>query len=59
VAKVGTSKVGSTVSQLGCGTYVACHGSPLKKKEKKKNMSPFVRQFAATGCGFLTILQKV
>jgi hypothetical protein len=36
VAKVGTSKAGGTISQLGCGTSVACHGRPLKKKKKKK-----------------------
>jgi hypothetical protein len=33
VAKVGTSKAGGTVSQLGCDTSVACHGRPLKKKK--------------------------
>jgi hypothetical protein len=34
VAKVGTSKVGGTVSRLGCGTSVACHGQPIKEEEE-------------------------
>jgi hypothetical protein len=33
VVKVGTSKAGSTISQLGCGTSVACHGKPIKEEE--------------------------
>jgi hypothetical protein len=33
VAKVGTSKAGGTISQLGCGTSVVCHGRPLKEEE--------------------------
>jgi hypothetical protein len=36
VAKVGTSKAGSTISQLGCGTSVACHGKPIKEKEEEE-----------------------
>jgi hypothetical protein len=34
VAKVVTSRAGGTISQVGCGTSVACHGRPLKKKKK-------------------------
>jgi hypothetical protein len=34
VAKVGTSKAGSTISQIGCGTSVACHGKPIKEEEE-------------------------
>jgi hypothetical protein len=37
VAKVGTSKAGGTISQLGCGTSVACHGRPLKKNNNNNN----------------------
>jgi hypothetical protein len=36
VAKVGTSKAGSTISQLGCGTSVACHGKPIKEEEEEE-----------------------
>jgi hypothetical protein len=35
VAKVGTSKAGSTISQIGCGTSVACHGKPIKEEEEE------------------------
>jgi hypothetical protein len=34
VVKVGTSKAGSTISQIGCGTSVACHGKPIKEEEE-------------------------
>jgi hypothetical protein len=34
VAKVGTSKAGGTISQLGCSTSVACHGRPWKQTNK-------------------------
>jgi hypothetical protein len=33
VAELGTSKSGSTMSQLGCSTSVACHGSPRKQQQ--------------------------
>jgi hypothetical protein len=36
VAKVGTSKAGSTISQIGCGTSVACHGKPIKEEEEEE-----------------------
>jgi ABC-type phosphate transport system substrate-binding protein len=36
LAKVGTSKAGSTISQLGCGTSVAYHGKPIKKEEEEE-----------------------
>jgi hypothetical protein len=35
MAKVGTSKAGSTISQLGCGTSVASHGKPIKEEEEE------------------------
>jgi hypothetical protein len=35
VAKVGTSKAGSTISQIGCGTSVACHGKPITEEEEE------------------------
>jgi hypothetical protein len=34
VTKVGTSKVGSTISQIGCGTSMACHSKPIKEEEE-------------------------
>jgi hypothetical protein len=37
VAKVGTSKAGGTISQLGCGTAAACRGRPLKKKKATRD----------------------
>jgi hypothetical protein len=36
VAKVGTSKAGSTISHIGCGTPVACHVKPIKKKKEEE-----------------------
>jgi hypothetical protein len=48
VAKVGTSKAGGTIRQLGCGTSVACRGRPLKKEERRKNtnqMHQFLKLF--------------
>jgi hypothetical protein len=35
VAKVGTSKAGGTISQLGCDTSVACHRRPSKEEEEE------------------------
>jgi hypothetical protein len=34
VAELGTSKSGGTISQLGCSTSVACHGSPIKQQQQ-------------------------
>jgi hypothetical protein len=34
VAELGTSKWGGTISQLGCSTSVACHGSPRKQQQQ-------------------------
>jgi hypothetical protein len=36
VAEFGTSKSGGTISQLGCSTSVACHGSPRKQQQQQK-----------------------
>jgi hypothetical protein len=33
VAEFGTSKSGGTISQLGCSSSVACHGSPIKQQQ--------------------------
>jgi hypothetical protein len=36
VAELGTSKSGGTISQLGCSTSVACHGSPRKQQQQQQ-----------------------
>jgi hypothetical protein len=36
VAKVGTYKAGSTISQLGRGTSMTCHGKPIKEEEEEE-----------------------
>jgi hypothetical protein len=38
VARVETSKADSTISQLGCGTSVACHGKPIKEEEEEEEV---------------------
>jgi hypothetical protein len=41
LAKVGTSKAGSTISQIGCGTSVACHGKPIEEEEEEEEEEPY------------------
>jgi hypothetical protein len=44
VAELGTSKSGGTISQLGCSTSVACHGSP-RKQQQQPNIVVFMTVF--------------
>jgi hypothetical protein len=50
VAKVRTSKAGNTISQIGCGTSMACHSKPIKEEEEEEEEVVFLKgaQFGNT-----------
>jgi hypothetical protein len=44
VAELGTSKSGGAISQLGCSTSVACHGSPREQQQQQQHIAITMKQ---------------